>query len=140
MRSVNLDNAVWLLTGLAAVVVLLTRMRLSNEQAQSGHARVPKTIVNAHTLTGVVALGVWIYYLVSPDDLVGIVALVVWWLEVAIGLLILGRWMSRPSKHAADSTGDTWGQGPALSILGHVGMLLGISFFTWVVLADKLGS
>ena len=40
------------------------------------------------------------------------------------------------STHA---TGDSWAQGPALSILGHVGMLLGISFFTWVVLADKLG-
>ena len=87
---------------------------------------------------GVLALGVWIYYLTSPDDVVGLVALAVWWVEVVIGLLILGRWMSRPGKHAADATGDTWAQGPALSILGHVGMLLGISFFTWVVLADKI--
>ena len=136
----NLDNAVWLLTGLAAVVVLLTRMRLSNEGQQSGHALVPRVVVNAHTAVGVLALGVWIYYLTSPDDVVGMVALAVWWVEVVIGLLILGRWMSRPSKHAADATGDTWAQGPALSILGHVGMLLGISFFTWVVLADKVNA
>ena len=59
---------------------------------------------------------------------------------MAIGLLILGRWMSRPGKHAADTTGDSWAQGPALSILGHVGMLLGISFFTWVVIADRLSA
>ncbi|MDZ5622609.1 hypothetical protein [Nocardioides bizhenqiangii] len=136
----TLDNAVWLLTGLAAVVVLLTRMRLSNEAQQSGHALVPRAVVNAHTLVGVVALGVWVYYLTSPDDVVGIVTLAVWWIEVLIGLLILGRWMSRPSKHAADATGDTWAQGPALSILGHVGMLLGISFFTWIVLADKISA
>ena len=135
---VNLDNAVWLLTGLAAVVVLLTRLRLANEQHQSGHAMVPLAIVNAHTLTGVVALGVWIAYLVAPGDLLGILAIVAWWVVVVIGLLILGRWLSRPGKHAADATGDTWAQGPGLSILGHVGMLLGISFFTWVVLAGKM--
>lgn len=134
----NLDNAVWLLTGLAAVVVLLTRSRLSNEQNQAGHAMVPHEIVNAHTLMGIVALGTWIAYLSSPGNILGIASLVAWWIEVAIGLLILGRWMSRPSKHAADATGDSWGQGPGLSILGHVGMLLGISFFTWIVLADKM--
>ncbi|NYI99432.1 putative membrane protein [Nocardioides thalensis] len=134
----NLDNAVWLLTGLAAVVVLLTRSRLSNEQSQAGHATVPHEIVNAHTLMGIVALGTWIFYLSSPGTTLGIVTLVAWWIEVAIGLLILGRWMARPSKHAADATGDSWGQGPGLSILGHVGMLLGISFFTWIVLADKM--
>lgn len=137
---VNLDNAVWLLTGLAAVVVLLTRMRLANEERQSGHALVPRTVVDAHTLVGVIALGVWIYYLTSPDDLVGIIALVLWWIEVAIGLLVLARWLSRPSKHAAETTGDSWGQGPGLSVLGHVGMLLGVSFFTWVVLADKISA
>lgn len=127
-----------MLTALAAVVVLLTRMRLSSERAQAGHALVPLGIVKAHTVVGVLALAVWIYYLTSPGGTVGKVSLVLWWIEVAIGLLILTRWMSRPSKHAADATGDSWAQGPALSILGHVGMLLGISFFSWIVLADKL--
>lgn len=139
MPHVNLDNAVWLLTGLAAVVVLLTRMRLSSEQSQAGHALVPKSVVNAHTAVGVVALAVWIAYLSSPKGTLGAVALAVWWLEVLIGILILARWMSGSGKHATATTGDSWGEGPALSILGHVGMLLGIGFFTWVVLADKLG-
>jgi hypothetical protein len=135
---VSLDNAVWLLTGLAAVVVLLTRMRLSSEQSQSGHALVPLAVVNAHTLIGVAALAVWIYYLTSPDDMWGLAALALWWIEVGLGLLILARWMSRPSKHAAETTGDSWAEGPALSVLGHVGLLLGVGFFTWIVLADRL--
>lgn len=138
--AVSLDNAVWMLTGLAAVVVLLTRMRLSSEQSQAGHALVPLGVVKAHTLVGVLALAVWIGYLVTLGGTVGSVSLVLWWIEVAIGILILARWMSRPSKHAAEATGDSWAQGPALSILGHVGMLLGISFFTWVVLADRLAA
>lgn len=134
----SLDNAVWLLTGLAAVVVLLTRLRLVNEQDQAGHALVPREVVNAHTIVGVIALGTWIAYLSAPGGVLAIVSLVAWWIVVAIGLLVLGRWLARPGKHAAETTGDTWGQGPGLSILGHVGMLLGISFFTWIVLADKI--
>lgn len=134
----DLENAVWMLTALAAVVVLLTRMRLSSEQTQSGHAVVPLQVVNAHTVVGVVALAIWIYYLSDPSGGLGAVALVAWWVEVAIGLLILARWQSGTGRHAADATGDSWAEGPALSILGHVGMLLGIAFFTWVVLADRL--
>ena len=134
----NLENVVWLLTGLAAVVVLLTRVRLSAEDNTVRSRTVPLAIVNAHTALGVLALGVWVYYLTSPDDLVGIVSLALWWAEVAVGLLILARWLPRPGKHAAGTTGDTWAQGPDLSILGHIGMFIGISFFTWIVLADKL--
>ncbi|TWG95604.1 hypothetical protein L615_004800000140 [Nocardioides sp. J9] len=138
MPAVNLDNAVWLLTGLAAVVVLLTRLRLATEQSQAGHALVPLAVVNAHTVIGVVALATWIAYLSSPGGALGAASLVVWWIEVVIGLLILARWLSGSGKHATATTGDSWGQGPGLSILAHVGMLLGICFFTWVVLADKL--
>ncbi|QYJ03697.1 hypothetical protein KUV85_15400 [Nocardioides panacisoli] len=134
----NLDNAVWLLTGLAAVVVLLTRMRLSSEQSQAGSARVPLGVVNAHTAVGVVALVAWIAYLTAPGGTLGAVALLAWWVEVVIGILILARWQSASGAHARATTGDSWGDGPALSILGHVGMLLGVCFFTWVVLADKL--
>ncbi|NHA00802.1 hypothetical protein G5V59_14930 [Nocardioides sp. W3-2-3] len=108
----DLENAVWMLTALAAVVVLLTRMRLSSEQSQSGHAVVPLWIVNAHTVVGVVALVVWIVYLADPSGGVGAAALVAWWVEVVIGLLILARWMSGAGKHAADTTGDRLGRRP----------------------------
>ncbi|WP_344766688.1 hypothetical protein [Aeromicrobium panaciterrae] len=134
----ELDDALWMLTALAAVVILLTRMRLSANRRQTGHAQIPGTILAAHTVLGVAALAVWVYYLTSPRDVVGMVSLVLWWLEVAAGILILLRWLPGSGRHASPSVDDSWAQGPALSILGHVGMLLGVAFFTYCVLADKI--
>lgn len=134
----ELDDVLWMLTALAAVVVLLTRMRLSATGRQPGHAQIPGTILNAHTVLGVTALAVWIYYLTSPSDLLGLVALVVWWLEVVVGILILARWLPGAGKHAAPAVDDSWAEGPYLSILGHVGLLLGVAFFTYCVLAGKI--
>jgi hypothetical protein len=135
---VELENVLWMLTALAAVVVLLTRMRLSASTRQSGHAQIPGWVLNAHTVLGVVALVVWGRYLVSPDDTVGLAALVVWWLEVLVGVLVLARWLPGAGRHAAPAAEDGWAQGPALSILGHVGLLLGVAFFTYCVLTGQL--
>jgi hypothetical protein len=131
-----IENILWMLTALAGVVVLLTRMRLSAEQ-QAGHAQIPMSIVNVHTLVGVLAIGVWVYYLNSPSDLVGLGSLALWWLEALIGVLILARWLPGAGRHAADAVDDSWAQGPSLSILGHVGMVLGVAFFTFCVLTGR---
>jgi len=48
-----------------------------------------------------------------------------------IGLLILLRWVPSRGKHASDSADDSWSEGPGLSILAHVGMLVGVCVFTW---------
>ena len=127
-----------MLTALAAVVILLTRMRLSANARQSGHAQISGSILNAHTLLGVSALVVWVYYLTSPSDGLGLIALALWWLEVVVGILILLRWIPGGGKHAAPSVDDSWATGPSLSILGHVGMLLGVAFFTYCVLSGKV--
>jgi hypothetical protein len=136
---VNLDNALWMLTALAAVVVLLTRMRLSATVRQPGHAQISGVILNAHLVLGVIALALWVYYLTSPGDMRGVAALVVWWLEVLVGVMILARWLPGGGRHAAPATDDGWAQGPSLSILGHVGLLLGVMFFTYCVLAGRIG-
>lgn len=136
--SVELDDVLWMLTALAAVVILLTRMRLSASRRQSGHAQVPGTILNMHAVIGVTALTIWIYYLTSPSDTLGIVSVALWWLEVIVGILILLRWLPGSGRHAAPSAEDGWAQGPSLSILGHVGMLLGVAFITYCVLAGKI--
>jgi hypothetical protein len=136
--SVQIDDVLWMLTALAAVVVLLTRMRLSATSRQPGHAQIPSAILDSHTVLGVIALAVWIYYLTSPGDVLGLVALLVWWLEVVVGVLILARWLPGGGRHAADATDDSWAQGPSLSILGHVGLLLGVAFFTFCVLTGKV--
>lgn len=134
----ELDNVLWMLTGLAAVVVLLTRMRLSATSRQSGHAQISGGVLAAHTVIGVIALAVWVWYLTSPGDALGISALAAWWLEVVVGVLILARWLPGGGKHAAPGAEDGWAQGPALSILGHVGLLLGVIFFTYCVLSGKV--
>jgi hypothetical protein len=138
MPSVTLDNVLWMLTALAAVVVLLTRMRLSAEDQQAGHARIPSTVVNSHTVIGVAALATWCYYLTKPSDMVGLVALVLWWLLALLGVLILARWLPGAGRHAADAQDDTWAQGPSLSILGHIGMVVGVVVFTYSVVAGKI--
>lgn len=136
----EMDNVLWMLTALAAVVVLLTWMRMKASAARTGHAAIPHWIVTGHTIFGVVAIGVWSYYLSSPSDVVGWAALALWWVEVLLGLLILLRWLpsSHSGTHADGSKDDSWADGPALSMLGHVGMLLGVCFFTFVVLTDRI--
>jgi hypothetical protein len=136
---VTLDNVLWMLTALAAVVVLLTRLRLSAVEHQAGHAQIPSSILNAHTVMGVAALAVWVYYLNSPSDMLGLGALAAWWVEAVIGMLILARWVPGGGRHAAEASDDSWAQGPFLSILGHIGLVLGVAFFTYCVLAGKVG-
>ena len=136
--TVELENVLWMLVALAAVVVLLTRMRLHANNRQAGHAQISDGLVNAHTLFGVAALALVGCYLVSPSDLRAVPALVVWWLEALIGVLILARWLPGGGRHAADARDDSWAQGPSLSILGHVGMVAGVGFFTYVVVTGQL--
>ena len=61
-----------------------------------------------------------------------------WWIEAIIGVLILARWLPGSGRHAAPATDDSWAQGPSLSILGHVGMVLGVAFFTFCVVTGRV--
>ncbi len=135
----DLENVLWMLTALAAVVVLLTHMRMSSTAVQSGHARIPQAIITSHTVVGVLALAVWIGFLSSANQRVGYGGLLLWWIEVVLGVAILSRWLPGAGRHTSEATDDTWADGPGLSLLGHVGLLLGACFFTWAVLTSQLG-
>ena len=124
------EYVVYVLTGLAAVVVVLTRLRLAKDTAAGRH-QVGLGIVNVHTFFGVLALVGWVVYLVGKNDLVGVVALAFWWLTALAGLLILLRWLPSRGKHATGVQDDTWSEGPGLSVLAHVGMFAGVLVFTW---------
>ena len=124
------EYVVYVLTALAAVVVVLTRLRLAKDTAAGRH-QVGLGIVNVHTFVGVLALVGWVVYLVGKNDLVGVVALAFWWLTAIAGLLILLRWLPSRGKHATDALDDTWSEGPGLSVLAHVGMFVGVLVFTW---------
>jgi hypothetical protein len=124
------EYVVYVLTALAAVVVVLTRLRLAKDTAAGRH-QVGLGIVNVHTFFGVLALVGWVVYLVGKNDLVGVVALAFWWLTAIAGLLILLRWLPSRGKHATDAQDDSWSEGPGLSVLAHGGMFVGVLVFTW---------
>ena len=126
------EYIVYVLTFLSAVVVVLTRIRLSQSRA-AGHSQVGMRTVNAHTACGVVALVLWVYFLATGHESswVGVIALFFYWLTALIGLLILMRWFPSRGRHSSGSVDDSWSEGPGLSVLAHVGMLVGVLVFTW---------
>lgn len=133
------SNLTWMLTGLAAVLVLLTRVRLGvSEGRAAGVAAVSESLLSWHTTVGVVALMLWIAALSTGNNTVAAVALGAWWALTAVGLMLLARWLPSNGKHASDSAGDEWGEGAGLSMLGHLGMLAGAIYFTFVVLTHRL--
>jgi hypothetical protein len=127
-----------MLTALAAVVVLLTRSRLVATEHQSGVFSVSHAILNAHSVVGVLAIAAWAWWLSGAGHGVGAVAVALWWALTLLGLAVLSRWLPSHGRHSGEPTDDGWAEGPWLSILGHVGMLLGVCYFTWFFLADKL--
>ena len=83
-------------------------------------------------------------FLAFPEDpflggsVVGIVALGLFWLTAIAGLLILMRWLPTRGRHAGDKATDAWGSGPGLSVLAHVGMLVGVLVFTYAYLTSAV--
>lgn len=129
---------VYVLTALAALVIVLTRLRLGRDEGGAGRVHVPSGLLNLHTVSGVLALATWLVFLLAggsfsedTEGIVGIVALALWWVVAVAGLLILVRWLPSRGRHAADGREDTWSEGPGLSVLAHVGMLVGVCVFTW---------
>jgi hypothetical protein len=136
---VSLEVVVYVLTALAAVVVVLTRLRL-REDGGAGHHSIGTGLLDVHTLFGVLALGSWVVFLVAPEDsaaggaLIGVIALGLWWVTVLAGLLLLVRWIPSRGRHASGVVEDSWSEGPGLSILAHVGLLVGVLVFSYAYL------
>lgn len=137
----SIEVVVYILTALAAVVVVLTRVRLGGEGG-AGRLEVGSALINLHTVAGTLALLCWVVYLFADEEtplggpLVGIIALALWWVTTVAGLLILVRWLPSRGKHATQAREDTWSEGPGLSLLAHVGMLAGVVVFTYAYAAS----
>jgi hypothetical protein len=129
------------LTVLAVVDVVLTRLRLRGPYV-AGRADTGTVAPVAHTLVGAIALVIWVVFLLAPSSsplgsaAVGIVALFFWWVEVVVGLFLLARWLPTRGRHAGAVRGDTWSSGPWLSVVAHLGMLIGVCYFTWAYLTQ----
>lgn len=127
-----------LLTALAALVVVLTRARMMKEEKVAGMTSVSTRVVNVHTICGVAAIALWVAMFVLGDRTLGAVALPLWWITVVAGLAILVRWLPARGRHSSGPVADAWGDGPGLSILAHVGMLVGVVIFSVYLLLDKI--
>jgi hypothetical protein len=126
-----------LLTALAALVVVLTRVRMVKDTA-AGRTAVSGLLVNVHTLGGLAAIALWVAMFVTEQRTLGLVALPLWWVTVVAGLLILVRWLPARGRHSSGPVEDAWGDGPGLSILAHVGMLVGTVVFSAYLGLDKI--
>ena len=130
---------VWILTALAAVAIVLTRLRLRDEAA-AGRFSISSRVPLTHFVSGLIALVLWLGVLVAPEDsliggpLVGILAIAFWWVTAICGLLILARWLPSKGRHAPEAAGDSWSDGPGLSLLAHLGMVVGVLVFTYAYL------
>lgn len=128
---------VYVLTALAFLVVVMTRLRLGGAQNSAGRFQVGRALLNVHTFCGVVGLLFWTTFLVLDKDqpfggaLGGIIGLAFLWITVIAGLLILTRWLPSHGRHAQPVVLDTWSEGPGLSVLAHVGSLIGLIVFTY---------
>ena len=137
----SLPVVVYVLTALAAVVVVLTRLRMRGGQG-AGRFHVGNRLLDVHTVTGVLALVVWTIFLIAPESsplgtsTFGIIGLGLFWIVTVAGLMILVRWMPSHGKHASEGVRDKWSEGPGLSVLAHVGMLVGVVLFTFAYLTN----
>ena len=137
------DVIVWVLTVLAAVAVVLTRVRLRGNSG-AGRFSISPLVLHAHFVAGLVALVLWVTFLVAPGDsplggaLVGILAIAAWWVTALCGLLILMRWLPAKGRHVSGVTADAWSEGPGLSVLAHGGMLVGVLVFTYAYLTTTV--
>lgn len=125
---------------LAVALVVLTRLRLArSDEPGAGRLDIPVTLVNAHTVLGVLGiLGFGSYLIFGVDWVVGFLGLLLWWGATVVGLLILARWLPAKGKHASEGATDEWTEGPWLSMVGHVGALVGAVVWTTFFALDKL--
>jgi Na+/H+ antiporter NhaA len=145
VSDVSIRLIAYVLLGLGALVVVLTRIRLRRRDAAGAH-QVSPVILFVHTVFGLLGIVGWGVYLVTHDrssfgldrELIGIAALGLLWVASLVGLLILMRWLPTRGRHAHPSREDSWSDGPGLSILAHVGFFLSICFATIVYMLEKV--
>ena len=135
---------VYVLTALAALVIVLTRVRLGGAEEGAGQFSIARSLVHTHFFAGLIAEALWVTFLIAPEDtqaggsLIGIVALFFWWVTAICGLLLLLRWLPSHGKHSNAKVGDSWSEGPGLSLLAHFGMAVAVILFTAAYLTSKV--
>lgn len=134
---------VYVLTVVAGLIVLLTRLRWRQENV-AGNATVSGRWALWHTVCGVLGFVIWMIFLIAPGDTLaggaamGIFGLGFWWLVVIFGLVMLTRWLPSRGRHAGEGAEDDWSGGPWLSLSAHGGMVIIAIVMTWAYLMQKV--
>ena len=140
----SLPVVVYVLTALAAVVVVLTRLRMRRGQG-AGRFHVGNRLLDVHTVVRRARARRLDGLPDRPGGLAGRAprrsgssASGLFWIVTVAGLLILVRWLPSHGKHASEGQQDSWSEGPGLSVLAHVGMLVGVVVFTFAYLTNAV--
>lgn len=129
---VSVDVVSYVLTGLAALIMVWTRLRLSQARGRSSRSNAPSGLLTIYATCAALALIGWILFLVFPegsvagDPLVGIVGLFFWWLGALIGLRMVTRRPAR-GKHAAAAQTPAYGS----LLVAHLVLIFVVSYFTY---------
>lgn len=133
-------TVVYVLTVLAVLDVALTRLRFRSGRA-AGRLPVGRGALDVHTVAGTLAILLWVGFLLSGlgekdgNALLGVFALAFFWATTAAGLVILARWIPSRGKRARNEVvTDSWGRTPLLSVVAHIGMLLGVIVLSYAYL------
>ena len=136
---------VYVLTALAAVVVVLTRLRLGRESGGAGRLNMGRGLVNVHTVAGTLALDHLVVFLVAGEDSAAGSATR---RHRRPGLLVghRGRRPADPGALAAHprparlrrAAADSWSEGPWLSVLAHVGTARRRHLFTFAYVTSTV--
>jgi hypothetical protein len=126
---------VYVLTCVAGLIVLSTRLRLGRPTGRIARASAVSGLLTIYVASGLLGLLGWLMFLVFPDDsmvgdpLVGVIALFFWWIATLMGLRIANR-PAPQGKHAASAGRDRRSR-RSLLMVGQVVLLLTVGFFTW---------
>ena len=130
----------WILVALGVLVLVLTPLRLRRSKGEQGMTDFSGWVLNVHSITLVVGLGLIALRLLDVHTSTDATWLAIICMVIAslIGLSFLGRWRRSGSRHAEAFHGDSWTRGPGLSQIAHIGTALGTIALAWMLLADKI--
>lgn len=130
----------WILVALGVLVLVLTPLRLRRSTGERGMTDFSGWVLNAHSITLFVGLGlIWLRLLdVYTSTAATWLAIICMVIASLIGLSFLGRWRRTGSRHSEAFRGDSWTRGPWLSQIAHIGVTLATIIFAWMLLADKI--
>jgi hypothetical protein len=92
----------WIITVLGGLILLIIWLMEYDREFQTAAAtRLPVPVISAHALLGVGGLLLWVVYLISDDDQLGVVTLADLGVVGVLGLVMAVRWISVYRRYGA---------------------------------------